>query len=195
MHLGTDRHLHLGHPSPRTLWFRVYGTTRRRPQGACGRGRPVPWKAGTGESSCGHTLGHHRVHGGAFGWSSWSPPSCPRRVRSLGFQRRLFEKNGSFTGSPPKDFEKSRGRDMIDPSNRLTSGYTSKENKHTQTLRERSALPCPRQHPSHGSREGNSLSVHQGKKRSRRRTIQIEIDREVDIDVPWSHRNKHILIW
>ena len=47
------------------------------------------------------------------------PETC---AVALGVQRRLWEKNGSVPGSPQKDFEKSRGRDVIDLSNTLTSG-------------------------------------------------------------------------
>lgn len=80
------------------------------------------WKAGTGESSCGHTLGHHRVRGSV--WvvvvvAAVFPKTC---AVALVFQRRLLEKNGSFPGSPQKDFEKSRGRDVIDLSSTLTCG-------------------------------------------------------------------------
>lgn len=90
--------------------------------GGWGVGGSWTWKAGTGESSCGHTLGHHRVRGSV--WvvvvvAAVFPETC---AVALGVQRRLWEKNGSFPGSPQKDFEKSRGRDVIDLSNTLTSG-------------------------------------------------------------------------
>ena len=90
--------------------------------GGVGGGGSRTWKAGTGESSCGHTLGHHRVRGSV--WvvvvvAAVFPETC---AVALGVQRRLWEKNGSFPGSPQKDFEKSRGRDVIDLSNTLTSG-------------------------------------------------------------------------
>ena len=76
-------------------------------------------ESGTGESSCGHALGHHRVRVVVVVVAAVFPETC---VGSLGFQWRLFEKNGSFTGSPQKDFEKRSGRDVIDPSDDLTSG-------------------------------------------------------------------------
>ena len=70
----------------------------------------------------GSTLGHHRVRGSV--WvvvvvAAVFPKTC---AVALVFQRRLLEKNGSFPGSPQKDFEKSRGRDVIDLSSTLTCG-------------------------------------------------------------------------
>ena len=71
-----------------------------------GGGGSWTWKAGTGESSCGHTLGHHRVRGSV--WvvvvvAAVFPETC---AVALGVQRRLWEKNGSFPGSPQKDFKR-----------------------------------------------------------------------------------------
>lgn len=70
------------------------------------RGGLWTWKAGTGEPSCGHTLGHHRVRGSV--WvvvvvAAVFPKTC---AVALVFQRRLLEKNGSFPGSPQEDFER-----------------------------------------------------------------------------------------
>ena len=79
------------------------------------------------------------------------------------------------TGSPQKDLETSRGWEMMDPANNLTSGYTSKDMNTWISPRERSALPGPSQHHSQEPRWGTRRSVHLGKTRSRRSTIQMEI--------------------